>query len=197
MKNIICLLVTLGTGALLSGCASKPSHFYTLTPAAKGDGSTALNCAVIVGPVFIPSAADRPQFVVATAPNRVEFDEFNRWDAPLNESVARVVSRDLASLLGTPRVATLPMPDLGPAYRITLRLERFESSREQKQNGEAAIEAVWVVRNPAGDTVKTGSTSVHEPAQGNGYEALAAAHSRALAKVSGDIAAVIREAEKK
>jgi hypothetical protein len=33
-----------------------------------------------------------------------------------------------------------------------------------------------------------------EPVTGNGFDALAAAHSRALARVSGDIAAAIRSA---
>src|SRR5215472_1900713 len=134
MKNLARLVVCFGLSTLISGCASKPAHFYSLDAAAAKDGAAPVDCAVLVGPVFIPSAADRPQFMVVTGPNRVEIDEFNRWNAPLNESVARVVSRDLALLLGTPRVATLPMPDLGPAYRVTLRLERFETARAPKQN---------------------------------------------------------------
>lgn len=194
MKNIVYLLAGFCLASLLTGCASKPSHFYSLDSTTTKDEAPPVNCAVLVGPVFIPSAADRPQFTVVTGPNRVEIDEFNRWNAPLNESAARVISRDLAHFLGTPRVAVLPMPDLGPAYRVTVRLQRFESARTGKQNGEAVLDAIWVVRNPAGDTVKSGSTMVREPAQGGGYDALAAAHSRALAKVSADIAAVIRAA---
>ena len=197
MKNLSHSLFSFGLAVILAGCASAPSHFYTLDPAAKSDGAPAVDCVVVVGPVFIPYVVDRPQFMVVTAPNRVEFDEFNRWAAPLNDSIARVVSQDLSSLLGTPRVATAPMPDLGPAYRVTLRFESFESARGVKQNGEAVLDAVWVVRSPAGDTLKAGSTSVREPAQGIGYEALAAAHSRALAKVSADIATVIRAAAQK
>jgi uncharacterized protein len=40
--------------------------------------------------------------------------------------------------------------------------------------------------------VRTGRTVAREATQGPGYEALAAAHSRALATVSADIAAAIR-----
>jgi uncharacterized lipoprotein YmbA len=197
MKNIPCFLIGLSLGSILAGCASKPSHFYSLDSTVTKAGAAPVDCAVLVGPVFIPAAADRPQFTVVTAPNRVEIDEFNRWNAPLSENVARVVSGDLSQLLGTPRVAVVPMPDIGPAYRVTLRLERFESARMGNQNGEAIVDAIWVVRNPAGDTVKSGSTDVREPAQGSGYDALAAAHSRALAKVSSDIAAAIRAAVEK
>jgi len=40
--------------------------------------------------------------------------------------------------------------------------------------------------------VKTGQSAVREPAGGPGYDALVAAHVRALAAVSRDIAAAIR-----
>jgi hypothetical protein len=40
--------------------------------------------------------------------------------------------------------------------------------------------------------VRSGRTVAREPAQGDGFDALAAAHSRALAKVSSDIATAIR-----
>ena len=63
----------------------------------------------MVGPVSIPAEVDRPQFTVQVAPNRVAIDEFNRWAAPLNENIARVVAGDLAALLGTPRVAACPL----------------------------------------------------------------------------------------
>ena len=59
------------------------------------------------------------------------------------------------------------------------------------------IEAVWVIRKSAGGVTLSGRTIASEPATGD-YDALAAAHSRALAKVSRDIAAAIRaEAEAK
>src|SRR5215471_13635461 len=65
----------------LVGCStSKPSRFYSLSATASpGAGTT--NVAVLVGPVTIPAAVDRPQFVVQVADNRVEVDEFNRWDS--------------------------------------------------------------------------------------------------------------------
>jgi hypothetical protein len=40
----------------------------------------------------------------------------------------------------------------------------------------------------------SGRTTLREPVQGEGYDALAAAHSRALAGLSQDIAAAIRVA---
>ena len=195
MKYLFSLSTSVAMAAFVAGCASAPSHFYTLDPSAKSDGAQALDCAVIVGPVFIPYADDRPQIVLVTAPNRVEFDEFNRWAAPLNDSIARVVSQDLSTLLGTTRVTTGPMPEFGPAYRVTIRVEEFETRRGQsKGSGEASLEAIWAIRGPSGNSVGSGKTSAKEAAPGGSYEALAAAHSRALAKLSADIAAAIRKA---
>ena len=81
----------------------------------------------MVGPVSVPAAVDRPEFVLQTAPNRVDVDEFNRWAAPLNDAVAQVVAGDLVKLLGTPNVAAAPMANFEPAYRVTIDVQRFDS----------------------------------------------------------------------
>ena len=55
----------------------------------------------MIGSVSVPATVDQPQFVVQVAANRVEVDEFNRWAAPLSDSIARAVAGDLAAQLGT------------------------------------------------------------------------------------------------
>jgi uncharacterized lipoprotein YmbA len=196
MKNLNQLFFIGCLAAVMAGCASAPSRFYTLNAAAKSDRDSAVPCAVLVGPVFVPASVERPQFVVTTATNCVQLEEFNRWAAPLGESIARVVSANLGVLLGTTRAASAPMPSFGPAYCVTIRVERFESALGHgKVSGEALVDAVWTVRSPSGQSVDSGHTVVREPAPGDGFEALAAAHSRALAKVSSDIAVAIRMAE--
>ena len=193
MKQLTQFFLISLVGAMVAGCASAPSHFYTLNSTAKANGAPAVKCSVIVNPISVPASANMPQFVITTAPNRVEIDEFNRWDAPLDDAIARVVSADLVTLLGTPRVSSAPIADFGPAYRVTIRIERFESIRgEGKQNGEALVDAIWTVSSPGGRTVGSGRTTANEPTDGIGFDAFAAAHSRALAKLSGDIAAAIR-----
>ena len=142
----------------------------------------------MVGPVSIPAADDQPEFVTQVASNRVDVDEFNRWAAPLSDSIARAVAGDLAVLLGTPDVATAPMANFNPAYTVTIAVQRFESTRNQA----TLLEAVWTVRQTAGGTTRSGRTVAREATAGDGFAALAAAHSRALAQVSADIAAAIR-----
>jgi len=176
-----------------AGCATNPARFYTLASTATADDAPVARYGVIVGPVSVPASVDRPELVVQVAPNRVELDEFNRWAAPLNESIARAVGGDLAVLLGTPDVATAPLANFNPAYRVTINVQRFESVPGQT----ALIDAVWTVRQTRSGETRSGRTVAHEAVQGKGYDALAAAHSRALATISTDIAAAIRAAAAK
>lgn len=182
--------------AVMAGCASAPSRFYTLDATAKSDNTTPVSCAVLVGPVFIPATVERPQFVVTTTANEVRIEEFNRWAAPLNENIARVVTLNLGRLLGTPRAATAPMPDFGPAYRVTLRIEQFDSLLGSGDKPSAIrLKAQWTIRSPDGKNLFTGGSDASEQLKGDSREAFAAAHSAALAKVCSDIAAAIRAAE--
>jgi uncharacterized lipoprotein YmbA len=183
--------VLLAITFLASACASAQPHYYTLDSTPAPASGPASHMAVMVGPVTVPASVDQPQFVVQVAANQVQVEEFNRWASPLNESIARAVAGDLSSQLGTPDVVAAPLANFAPDYRVTIDVQRFESIRGQA----AVLEAVWVVRQTGG-RVLSGRTVAREPVQGDGFDALAAAHSRALVKVSADIAAAIRsEAE--
>ena len=189
MARRIAQLISIALVAIVAaGCSTAPSRFYALDSTAIADGAPAAHAAVMVGPVTVPAAVDRPEFVVQVAPNRDEVDEFNRWVAPLNDAIARAVAGDLVVLLGTPDVATETLANFVPDYRVTIDVQRFESIR-----GQAAIlEAMWNVRKMAGGKTRSGRTAAREPVQGQGFDALAAAHSQAIAKMSADIAAAIR-----
>ena len=174
-----------------AGCASAPSRFYTLDAAAPPSGTPATKVTVTVGPVAVPSAVDQPQFVVQAGPNRVDVDEFNCWAAPLRDSISRVVASDLASQLGTSDVATNSLAGFAPDYRVTIDVLRFDSMRGQA----VADDAVWTVLRTSNGTVRSGRTAAQINVQDDSFSSLAAAHSRAFAQVSADIAAAIRATE--
>jgi len=160
---------------------------------ATADGQSPATYGVVIGTVSVPAVMDRPQLVVQVAPNRVEIDEFNRWAAPLAESIAEAVAANLSVLLGTPNVATAQRESFAPAYRVTLDVQRFDTVP-----GEGVtIEAVWAVRGAGGDHSRAGRTVAHENVQQKGIDVLVAAHSLALAQLSRDIAAAIRAEGKK
>src|SRR5579885_193871 len=186
--SIRSLISMVALAAALAGCGtSPPPKFYALSSASAPDGAPPADVAVLVGPVSIPADVDRPQFVVQKGPNSVEVDEYSRWSAPLNDSIARVVAADLSVLLGSPDVATASLANFKAQYRVTIDVQRFDSIRGQG----TTLEAVWVVRKANGET-RSGRTVAHETVSGDGFDTLAAAHSRALAKMSADIAGAIR-----
>jgi uncharacterized lipoprotein YmbA len=179
----ICIFV-----GLAAGCASPASRFYTLS-AGTAPATTSSNLSVAVGPVSVPAVVDRPQIVVTTGPNQVRLEEFNRWAAPLQNGIARVIAENLVAMLGAPRV-TLSSQTLSADadYRAAIEVQSFESVP-----GEAAVlDAVWTVRRAKDGKAETGRTTVREAVQEKSYDALAAAHSRALARLSRDIADAVR-----
>jgi uncharacterized protein len=195
MARRIAQLISIALVATVAaGCSTAPSRFYSLTSTSAADGTPATPAKVMVGPVTIPAAVDQPEFVVQVAPNRVDVDEFNRWVAPLSDGIARAVAGDLTVLLGSPDVASSQLANFTPDYRVTIDVQRFETTKGQG----VTVEAVWTVRKSSDGETRSGRTVASETAQGQGFDALAAAHSQAIAKMSGDIAAAIRaEAEQK
>jgi len=146
-----------------------------------------------VGPVAVPAVVDRPQIVVDIGPNQVRLEEFDRWAAPLQHSIARAVADNLVQMLGTARVTLFAQTLSADAdYRAGVDVQSFQSAP-----GEAAIlDAVWTVRRTKDGKAETGRTTAREAVQEKGYDALAAAHSRALARLSRDIADAVRALER-
>lgn len=189
MKALGRLLILASVATIAAACGtSAPSRFYTLGPSAIANGAAPMAAKVSVGPVSIPGSVDRPEMVVQIAPSRVELDEFNRWASPLDDAIARAIAVDLTVLLGTPDVATVPLVNFAPDWRVTIDVQRFDSIA-----GEAAlVDAVWVVRRTSDGRTRSGRTVARETVAGNDAAELATAHGRAVAQISADVAGAIR-----
>lgn len=172
---------------LAAGCSTPPpSRFYTLAATATSTSAPQPSTLVIaVGPVTVPSVVDRPEFVVSTGPNEVRLDDFNRWASPLQDGLSRAIAENLVAILGTPRVVRFPQTlATEPDYRVAVEVRTFESTPGKS----TALDAVWTVRRAKDGKTSTGRTSARESVSESGYDALAAAHSRAVARLSEDIA---------
>ncbi|CAG9224284.1 ABC_trans_aux domain-containing protein [Paraburkholderia sabiae] len=186
------LLSMCASVAFVNGCKSPPTSFYTLRADPSIERSSDMvHGAVVVGPVTVPELVDRPQLVTRVSGNEVALDEFARWGEPLRSGVAAAIAGDLTRLLGSERVSVSSQTVAGTeSWRVRIDIVQFDS-----MPGEAvAIDALWTVRVAGRTTLLTGRSAVREPVSGSGYDALVAAHSRALATVSRDIAAAIRQA---
>jgi len=192
MRRLAVLAMVGSLAVSLASCSSSPSRFYTLSATATPGPATS-RLSVAVGPVSIPAAVDRPQIVVSSSANQVSLDDFNRWASPLQDNLARVVADNLVALLGTSKVTLFP-PGLTTDmdYRVTIEVRNFESMPGKS----AALDAVWTVRRMKDGKTETGRTSVRESTDDGSFEALAAAHSRGITKLSQDIADAIRGFER-
>jgi uncharacterized lipoprotein YmbA len=188
-RRIAAIAAALALAGLTAGCASSPAKFFTLSPDAtatsKADAASS-KLVIVVGPISIPAIVDMPQIVVSKGANQVAPDQFNLWASPLRNNIAQVVGANLVVLLGTPNVSSVLTSDAD--FRVAIDVQVFESSP-----GDAAtLSAMWNVRRVKDGKTMIGRTSVREASAEKGYQALAAAHSRALSRLSADIADAIR-----
>ena len=193
----IVLVLLVFASLALGGCgASRSPQFYTLSgiAAPEGSGPTPAHgkdLAIGVGPIEFPEYLDRAQIVTRTGENELEMEEFHRWAEPLRQNFTRTLAENLAALLGTEVVLVLPWSRTVPLdYNVVMTVIRFEG----RPGGNVELIARWglLVGDKDEETLTSvQKSSISEPTDGSTYEALVAAHSRAVAKLSREIAGVI------
>ncbi len=193
LPGALALLAPLALGA---GCAAKspPSRFYLLsTLEGAGPGPAAGPAAGFpgllgVGPVEIPGYVDRPEITLRSSPHAIELAEFDRWAEPLRESVSRVLVENLATLLGGERVVAFPGGGARVDTQLALRITRFDV----RTAGDCEIAVRWTLSAAGGrDVLASGSARYREPPAAASYAEAVAALSRALERLSRDLAAAV------
>jgi uncharacterized lipoprotein YmbA len=183
---------------VVAGCLgrSPKTTFYMLTPlppaasvsSAAPDGGPALG----VGPVGLPRYLDRPQIVTRQG-SQLTYDELHRWAGSLESELLRVLGSNLALLLETDRVAVYPAePRFADAIRVVLEVDRFDGERDEA----VTLQARWILTTQGRDEpLAVGTSNISEPVASRHSKDLVAAHSRAVAALSRDIADRIRSLE--
>lgn len=188
MMNPVPWIATLAV--LASACASSPQgKFYTLSAREPQERAQAAESVRIsIDSVSVPELVDRPQIVTRIDATQVDIDEFARWADPLEAQITRVLATNLAqSVPGALASRNLDWEARDETYRVSVDILSFESA----PGSMASIAALWTVRAAKSGEPVSGRSMVHEPTDGQGYDALVQAHSRALATVSSDIARAI------
>jgi uncharacterized protein len=190
------ILAALAAGLTLAGCAdSQPTRYYTLAalPEARRAAMPAepSDLRVGVGPVALPPYLDRPQLVTRSGDNRVVLADIDSWVEPLQEMFARVLADNLIVLLGTDDVLLLPQRrEFALDRQIEVDVTRFDVDTA----GNAVLDARWWVYGRNGDKLlRSGRSTITEPAEVGDYTAAAAALSRALGAMSQEIAQAIAD----
>ena len=122
-------------------------------------------------------------------PGQVHIAEFDRWAEPLTDSVPRVLCEDLAAALPHIAVAQASMAEPeSRQYRLSVTLSRFDGTL-----GDAAVlEVRWRLLGSEQQVLALRSSRFVEQTSGSGYGGLVAAMSRALGRLSQEIAAKVR-----
>jgi len=115
--------------------------------------------------------------------------DFSQWAEPLEKSIPRVLSENLAILTGTDQIFIYPWPT---QMEIDLMVEIAVIRFEGDTNGAVSLVARWrLLRTNGSEATPLQGSSYVESAADQSTEALVAAMSRALASLSRDVAAAI------
>jgi uncharacterized protein len=197
-----CLPVILALAALiLSGCLSRSQtpRFYTLTPMQPDEVSSkgktpAQNPVIGIGPIKIADYLDQSDLVTRTGDNQLVKAEYDRWAGSFKDDFMNVLAENIGYLVPTEKIYLYPWRGSVPiGYQVALEVIRCDG-----RLGEAAVLVTrWTVfESSEKKLVKMQRSSIREPVRGADYAALVAAQSRALAKLSQEIAAAIKAAGK-
>jgi hypothetical protein len=193
---ILLTLFLLGTTA---GCGTtSPTSFYLLSPISGAlitpQDSGAGRCITLgIGPVHLPEYLDRPQIVTQGGANQLQLADFHQWAEPLEKSFSRLLDENLSKLVCV--AESIPYPWQGTVevdYQVSLHVIRFHGLAD----GTVALVAQWTVLKggQSDKPIARQRTTISEPVQGQGYDALAAAQSRVVQTLSQEIASAIARA---
>lgn len=185
----------------VAGCArplggsNTPSRFYVLTAEPAGPSARAQRGAEpgpIVG-VYRAELADylkREAIVTRSTGNEVILADQDVWASELQDNISLVLAENLSNMIPSERVILLPTSRTLPLdYRVEVALSTFERGPD----GAVELNAVWqVFKGDASRLLSMRKSSIRQPVSGEGYGAIAAAMSEALAELSRQITAEIR-----
>jgi len=186
-----------GLGLLfVLGCASSPSpRFYTLS-SLQGGGSERRESTpdqgpfITVGPIKFPEYLDRTEIVTRSSSNKITLSDFDLWAGSLEQDFSRVLAENLSVLLSTEIVTLYPRlhPEVAK-YQIGVDVIRFDGTL----GGDVSLIARWgIFEGKERKLVSVRKSTIIEPSGGKSYEAMVAADSRALEKLSREIAEAIK-----
>jgi hypothetical protein len=169
------LLPVAAAALLLCACASSPpTRFYILSDV-PGEGTVPAGAGqVTITGVTIPGEIDRPQVVRRVAPNQLSVSELDRWAAPLDDTIRRVLADDI--------LRRLPGAMAEPQRLVSVDVREFYGDA----SCNVTLRAIWTLKQAA---VQSAEEAIQVPSSGPCPGALAQTMSTALGQLSDRIIA--------
>lgn len=146
--------------AVVAGCTSPPTDFYTLRPTVTAtEGAPVQDSGLRVGlePVSVAGFLERPELVTVRGDGAVDVAATEAWAAPMDEMVTLVLAEDLASALGVDQVFRLPsrrILDLDRVVEVTI------VALNAVGDDQVEMTALWRVFDDRDELLRHGRTSV-------------------------------------
>ena len=173
-----------------TGCATTgTAKYYTLNSISTlQESQPEHNLSIEVGPVEIPDYLDRPHLVTRTSKNELRISDFHKWAGSLKDDISRVMVENLSARLSSNNVYIYPWAQ-SVSYRVKVKVNRFEGALGE----QVVLKAYWSIYGENGkQLLARDSSGFYEETGNGGYNDTVAAMSRAIEKLSREIADAIR-----
>ena len=190
---MICWLALVGC----LGGPSAPTNFYMLSPLSLSQTrtiETTKEDRIRIGleTVVVAEYLNRNEIVVNLDNTVYKLAEFNQWAEPLSDNLTRVLAENLANMLRDDSIGVFLSADssIPLDYRLEIDVIRLDGNL----GDQVTLVAQWALLEAEEDNLKLMRRSQYqEPAVDNTYKGLVLAKSRAIEKLSRDIAAAIKK----
>lgn len=193
MQSKVTVAMVAALVSALAACASAPTRFYTLAPAAQTPLSSAATAPLYieVAPVSVPERLMRPQLVLRTDTARIDILEQDRWSSSFNDELRDALAAQLVNRLGAIDVTHGARPANIPVYRIGVTLTQFDAARAGKVDAQFSWTAT---RSDQRGTVGNTACQLHlsELAAGDDVAGAVQAVQRVVANLAQAIARDVR-----
>ncbi|PHQ66368.1 MAG: hypothetical protein COB93_12025 [Sneathiella sp.] len=179
---------------------SMPTNFYVLKttgdltpPPEISNLNPEIN--VGVGPVQIPGYADRAQIVTFGSGSKITVADFDHWAEPLGDGIKRVLSGNVATLIGEKKVFPYPADFRPDEESLQIAVEIVDIT--QSDDGRAYLSARWHVRRLTDGQILLRNAKEYEtPSSAGNYNSYVDALSELLGRMAVDLAASVQQAGK-
>ena len=158
--------------ALLGGCGTpspRPDYFLLSADAAPAVEKTTLTLGIAT--FDVAEYLRRVEMVTLAGSNRLRIDPYRRWAEPLDEGMRRILALNLAALLGTDSVRTMPWPrDWVPHWLLRCSIVRLDV-----KDDAIDLVAVWSLQD---GKRKRAARRAHQPPHARSFRRGRRRHSR-------------------
>lgn len=185
MPNKISVFLCL---ALLSGCSSTPTQYYTLSADVGSAAAVVITKpikSVGVGPITLPTLLDREGMVIRKDATTLEISDTHLWGGQLEDEFLRTLAQHLQMRLPATRVQIVPWElSQTPQYQVVVKLDQFDGI----PGGKAWLRGVWQLQAGSdGKILTTEPVALARQTPQAGVTGLVKAQSSLLADLANQI----------